>query len=74
METKQIEEAKLISALERDYCEQILEQKQRMSKEGKRFYTCSIAGYQLLIIGTTDGRLIHTFISTIEYINEVTNS
>ena len=74
METKQIEEVKRISALERDYCEQILEQKRRMNKEGKRFYTCSIAGYQLLIISTTDGRLIHTFISTIEYINEVTNS
>ena len=44
METKQIEEVKRIAALEQDYCEQIVEQKQRMSKEGKRFYTCSIAG------------------------------
>lgn len=72
MDTKQIEEIKRISVLEQDYCEQILEQKQRMSKEGKRFYTCSVAGYQLIIIGTTDERLVHTFIPTIEYIQEVT--
>ena len=72
METKQIEEAKRISALERDYCAQILEQKRRMNKEGKRFYTCSIAGYQLLIIGTTDERWVHTFIPTLEYLQEVT--
>ena len=74
METKQIEEVKRISALEQDYCEQILEQKKRMNKEGKRFYTCSIAGYQLIIIGTTDERWVHTFIPTLEYINEVTNN
>lgn len=73
MVTKQTEEVKRISALEQDYCEQILEQKKRMSKEGKRFYTCSIAGYQLIIIGTTDERWVHTFIPTIEFINEVTN-
>lgn len=72
METKQIEEVKRIAALEQDYCEQILEQKKRMSKEGKRFYTCSIAGYQLIIIETTDERWVHTFIPTLEYINEVT--
>ena len=72
METKQIEEARRISALEQDYCEQILEQKQRMNKEGKWFYTCSIAGYQLIIIRTTDERWVHTFIPTLEYINEVT--
>ena len=72
METKQIEEVKRIAALEQDYCEQILEQKQRMYEEGKRFYTCSIAGYQLLIIGTTDERWVHTFIPTLEYLNEVT--
>lgn len=72
METKQIEELKRISTLEQDYCEQILEQKKRMSKEGKRFYTCSIAGYQLIIIGTTDERWVHTFIPTLEYLNEVT--
>ena len=72
METKQIEEVKRIAALEQDYCEQILEQKQRMSKEGKRFYTCSVAGYQLIIIGTTDERWVHTFIPTLEYLNEVT--
>lgn len=72
METKQIEEVKRISALEQDYCDQILEQKIRMRKEGKRFYTCSIAGYQLLIIGTTDERWVHTFIPTLEFINEVT--
>lgn len=70
---KQHEEDKLIANLEREYCEQILEQKQRMNKEGKRFYTCSIAGYQLIIIGTTDERWVHTFIPTIEYIKEVTN-
>ena len=74
METKQIEEVRRIATLEQDYCEQILEQKQRMSKEGKRFYTCSVAGYQLIIIGTTDERWVHTFIPTLEYINEVTNS
>ena len=68
----QREEAKRIVALEQDYSEQILEQKQRMSKEGKRFYTCSIAGYQLIIIGTTDERWVHTFIPTLEYLNEVT--
>ena len=68
----QHEEDKRISALEQDYSEQILEQKQRMSKEGKRFYTCSVAGYQLIIIGTTDERWVHTFIPTLEYINEVT--
>ena len=73
METKKTEEVKRIAALEQDYCDQILEQKQRMSKEGKRFYTCSIAGYQLIIIGTTDERWVHTFIPTIEYIKEVTN-
>ena len=72
MDTKQIEEVKRISALEQDYSNQILEQKQRMSKEGKRFYTCSICGYQLIILGTTDGRWIHTFIPTIEYIKEAT--
>ena len=72
METKQTEELKRISALEQDYSEQILEQKQRMSKEGKRFYTCSVAGYQLIIIGTTDERWVHTFIPTLEYLNEVT--
>ena len=68
----QHEEVKRIVALEQDYSEQILEQKQRMSKEGKRFYTCSVAGYQLIIIGTTDERWVHTFIPTLEYINEVT--
>ena len=68
----QREEAKRIVALEQDYSEQILEQKQRMSKEGKRFYTCSVAGYQLIIIGTTDERWVHTFIPTLEYLNEVT--
>ena len=72
METKQIEEVKRIAALEQDYCEQIIEQKQRMYEEGKRFYTCSVAGYQLLIIRTTDGRFVHTFIPTLEYLNEVT--
>lgn len=74
MKPSEIEERKRIMALEQDYSEQILEQKQRMNKEGKRFYTCSIAGYQLLIIGTTDEHWVHTFIPTIEYINEVTNS
>lgn len=74
METKQIEEVKRIAVMEQDYCEQILEQKQRMSKEGKRFYTCSICGYQLIIIGTTDERWVHTFIPTIEYLQEVTKS
>ena len=68
----QHEEVKRIVALEQDYSEQILEQKQRMSKEGKRFYACSVAGYQLIIIGTTDERWVHTFIPTLEYINEVT--
>lgn len=72
METKQIEEIKRIATMEQDYCEQILEQKQRMSKEGIRFYTCSIAGYQLIIIGTIDERWVHTFIPTLEYIKQVT--
>lgn len=72
METKQIEEIKRIATMEQDYCEQILEQKQRMSKEGIRFYTCSICGYQLIILGTTDKRWVHTFIPTIEYLQEVT--
>lgn len=72
MRTSEIEEVKRISVLEQDYCEQILEQKQRMSKEGIRFYTCSICGYQLIILGTTDGRLVHTFIPIMEYIKEVT--
>ena len=72
MDTKQIEEVKRISALEQDYSNQILEQKQRMSKEGKRFYTCSICGYQLIILGTTDERWVHTFIPAIEYIKEAT--
>lgn len=71
METKQIEEAKRISALEQEYDWQIIEQKQRMYKEGQRFYTCSVAGYQLIIIGTTDGRFVHTFIPTLEYIKQV---
>lgn len=74
MDTKQIEELKRIAKLEQDYFEEILEQKVRMSKEGKKFYTCSINGYQLIILGTTDGRWIHTFIPTMEYINEVTKS
>ena len=69
---EQHEEGKRISALEQDYCEQILELKQRMSKDGKRFYTYSVAGYQLIIIRTTDERWVHTFIPTLEYINEVT--
>jgi len=72
MNTKQIEERKLIATLEQEYSEQILEQKQRMHKEGKRFYTCSIAGYELIIIGTTDERWVHTFIPTIEFINALT--
>ena len=72
MTATEIEERKHIATLEQDYCDQILEQKQRMSKEGKRFYTCSIGGYQLIIIGTTDERWIHTFIPTLEYIKEVT--
>ena len=72
METKQIEEVKRIAALEQDYCNQILEQKLRMREKGIRFYTCSIAGYQLIIIGTTDDRWVHTFIPTLEYIKEVT--
>ena len=72
METKQIEEVKRIASLEQDYCDQILEQKQRMYEEGKRFYTCSLCGYQLIILCTTDGRWIHTFIPAIEYIKEVT--
>lgn len=71
MGPKQIEEAKRISTLEQDYCEQILEQKQRMYEEGRRFYTCSVAGYQLIIIGTTDGRFVHTFVPTLEYIRQV---
>lgn len=71
MGTKQTEEVKRIAALEQDYCEQILEQKQRMYEEGIRFYTCSVAGYQLIIIETTDGRYVHTFIPTLEYIKQV---
>ena len=74
MDTKQIEEIKRISVLEQDYCEQILEQKKRMSKEGIRFYTCSVAGYQLIIIGTTDERWVHTFIRTLEYIKQVASN
>jgi len=72
MKASEIEERKRISSLEQEYCEQILEQKQRMHKEGKRFYTCSIAGYELIIIGTTDERWMHTFIPTIEFINALT--
>lgn len=72
METKQIEEKKLIATLEQEYSEAILKKKQEMYHEGKRFYTCSVAGYQLIIIGTTDERWVHTFIPTIEYLNEVT--
>ena len=71
METKKTEEVKRIAALEQDYCDQILEQKQRMYEEGKRFYTCSVAGYQLVIVGTTEGRWVHTFIPTLEYIEQV---
>ena len=71
METKKTEEVKRIAALEQDYCDQILEQKQRMYEEGKRFYTCSICGYQLIILGTNEGRWVHTFIPTLEYIEQV---
>lgn len=72
METTEIKERMRILALEQDCSEYILEVKQEMNKSGKRFYTCSVAGYQLLIIGTTDGRWVHTFIPTIEYLQEVT--
>ena len=72
METKQIEEIKRIAAMEQDYCNQILVQKHLMYKEGIRFYTCSVAGYQLVIIGTTDGRFVHTFVPALEYIKQVT--
>ena len=71
---KQHEEDKRISALEQDYCEQILELKQRMSKDGKRFYTYPVAGYQLIIIRTTDGQLVHTFITNLEFAKTLINS
>lgn len=72
MEVSEIEERKHISKLEQEYSEAILEKKIELHHKGKRFYTCSIGGYQLIIIGTTDGRWIHTFIPCLTYINEVT--
>lgn len=72
MKASEIEEKKLIATLEQEYSETILNKKKEMYHEGKRFYTCSIAGYQLIIIGTTDERWVHTFIPTLEYLNEVT--
>ena len=72
MKALEIEERKRIMALEQDYSKQILEQKKRMNKDGKRFYTCSIAGYQLIILQDSREQLVHTFIPTLEYINEVT--
>ena len=72
MKVSEIEERKLIATLEQEYSEAILKKKKEMHHNGKRFYTCSIAGYQLIIIGTTDERWVHTFIPTLEYLNEVT--
>ena len=72
MKVSEIEERKLIATLEQEYSETILNKKKEMYHEGKRFYTCSIGGYQLIIIGTTDERWVHTFIPTLEYLQEVT--
>ena len=72
MKALEIEESKRISSLEQEYCDQIIEKKREMYKECKRFYTCSIAGYQLIILQDSREQMIHTFIPTLEYINEVT--
>lgn len=72
MKQLEIEERNLIATLEQEYSDSILKRKQQMYKEGKRFDTCSISGYQLIIIGTTDGRWVHTFIPTLEFISALT--
>lgn len=72
MTTTEIKERMRILALEQDYSEQILEVKQEMHKSGKRFYTCSVGGYQLIIISTSTGQFVHTFIPNLEFINVLT--
>jgi len=72
MNRKEIEERKRIMALEQDYSEQIIEVKQEMYKSGKRFYTCSVGAYQLIIISTSTEQLVHTFIPNLEFISVLT--
>ena len=74
MKASEIEEKRRISSLEQEFCEQILQLKQAMYKSGKRFYTCSVGGYQLIVISTSTEQLVHTFIPNLEFINEVTKS
>ena len=73
MTAQEIEEKKRISALEQEFCEQILQLKQAMYKSGKRFYTCSVGCYQLIVIGTSNEQFVHTIISNLEFINALTN-
>lgn len=72
MKASEIEEKRRISALESGHYSQIFQIKEDMRRTGKKFYTGSFYGYQLIVICTTNGMYTHTIISCLTYINEVT--
>lgn len=74
MKASEIEEKRRIATLESEYYSQIFQIKEEMRRTGKKFYTRSFCGYQLIVICTTNGMYTHTIIPCLTYINEVTNN
>ena len=74
MKTSEIEEKRRIAALDSEYYSQIFLIKEEMRRTGKKFYTGSLCGSQLIVICTKNGMYAHTIIPCLTYINEVTNS
>lgn len=69
---EQHEEDKIIAELERYYMSEICDSKSLLVKSGKKFHTQSLGGFQLIVIKTTKGAVAHTWVNTIQYIEEVT--
>lgn len=68
----EIEEKRRIAALESGRCSRVFRVGGGVRRTGKKFYTGSFYGYQLIVICTTNGMYTHTIISSLTYINEVT--
>lgn len=69
---EQHEEDKIIFELDRFYASEICATKSALVKSGKKFHTQSLGGFQLIVIKTMKGAVAHTWVNTIQYIEEVT--
>lgn len=68
---EQHEEDKIIFDLERYYQDEICSAKSLLIKSGKKFHTQSLGGFQLIVIKNINGAVAHTWVNTIQYIEEV---